>query len=350
MSEEASSLIFSSAEEEDTISSDSNETDQISKLQSRVRDYIVNFVKPPAAPPHRQSLDFYLLQACKFLISYHVYNGPAPKPAIGDNEAQIKRAATHMCLERYYMQFFNRFDKIKETIVEQIYADIDAATLGEDHPVKDVSDLIMVHKELHVRRLKTDPAKKRTKMSAGETRSIVYDPITKDPCRFNKVDKVDDGPLTMKYYRQLSSMKYMIFIPLPSDFNSEAIDPLQGNMEHRLSLLADELQGNVDPKYDMEAPFGIVMAEEWSTFYSILHNIIHFQHYLHTYISGAIPKDFVADPDWDTTWEQLAGVYHNRPITKFARKVNITPDVICRITEMRDFLRFVMDFETMLTK
>jgi len=346
---EHSSLVFTSGDE-DTFSSEDDEITKTIAIRDKIKQYIDQHQKAPVRPPKTQSLDFYLLEACKYILFIHLHDGPPEPPNIDDSDDILKQKVIYKCVKKNYTKLISMFQVYQRIIIDGVFNDIEEQTSGVDHPIKDILDIIIVHQELHCRRMKTSPSKQRTKMGVGETRDIIYDPVTCTPCRFeeSKDPSRDTNPTSMKYYRAPSSMKWFIFNPLPSDFDSDVIDPMEGDQNHRIALDADKLQNTLDPRYQVRDPFGVVLPEKWGKLLGIIHNIVHFESYMKSYLLTAVVMD--NSKTFEQNWKDLTGNYYGKTITKYARKVKGTPLVVRKITEMRDFLRFVIEFSELFIK
>ena len=347
MDDDNSSLVFSSAEENDPMDDDEDTFSSeciISTMKDKLDRFISNYPKPPTSLSSKYHvLDFYLFYACKHILLTHVNDGPPLPPTSDDSDDMLEQKAFYIITRKHYNTLVRKFREYKRIIINGIINDIEEQTNGQEHPIRDIIDTVIVHQEIHCRRMKTSPSKQRTKRDVGETRDVIYDPVTCTPCRFENTKNAsrDTNPISMKYYRPPSSMKWFIVNPLPSDFDSDVIDPMVGDDDHRIALDADRIQNNVDPRYDVQDPYGFVLSEQWGELVGIIHNIVHFESYLESYLLASVD---IQESNWKKAWSTLAGKYCDKPITKFARKVKETPIVVRKITEIRDFLRFTIEF------
>jgi hypothetical protein len=253
-------------------------------------------------------------------------------------------------------QFRDQYDVIKNNAIEQFCRDISKSTEGDDeHPMSQIVWYLCHHKELHVRRIKVSPAKQRSKLEVGTKPDDVYNCVTLDEHIFGKNPNNDT--------------RWMIFHPLASDFNDDAIDAKEATMDHRIALAADELQHRHDDTYTVDPPFGFVVSTEWSSLISFIHNIVYFQQYVECYLSEKL-REFVHTPaelarinlapettfeeltahlqqmPWDTVWEQLVSpAYCNKTITQYSSSQS-KPLFVYSICRLRDLLRHIIIFES----
>lgn len=333
MSEESTSLTFSSSTEEPDKTRFSPHA--IQDLIVKFKKIISSFPKPPKPENDAKRLDFYLYQASKFMFYTYAFGSPDP-PAPTDTQELLEHKAYGCYLCNHYTDFFEQFKIIANDLIEKFRSDAADNLGGEPHFIFNIFELLDVHKEVHFRRTKTSPSKQPTKLRVGETPQEIYDAITGERCVFGDPSVAN---------------VWIIFMPLPSDFDSEAIDPKEGTHDHQIALQVDKLQGNVDPMYDVDEPFGIVVEKKWANFFNLYHNIVHFEWYLSTYLLSSSQKHMEEATVWAHWWRKLAGEqYYDKSIARLSCNTKNAPDSIVRITNMRNVVRFYLEMHEELTK
>ena len=318
---------------EEEESSEDKKEEEIANLQARFHPIMKAFPKPPSnITKSEHQLDFYIYYYLKFKIFLYIYGSPeSPRPGMSDEALAQTASALHM--HYHYKTFISKFKLIQNNIIEKITADVmGKINDNPSHPMAQIIWSITVNKEVHTRRIKASPSKIRNKLSVGEKPDDVYNVVTLEKCYFG------DKP---------SPLKWMIFNPLPSDYDDDAIDPQEGGYAHKIALAADELQHNLDSKYDVEDPFGCVVSPEWEILLSFFHSVVFFNEYVDALLakkmdsfSGIINKK----NSWETTWKKLVTEdYYNKSIKQFSSN-NSKPVMVSTICKVRDLVRAIVAF------
>lgn len=324
------------SEDEDEIEvdvdSDGFDETKVNRLQvqfQKILDTLPVAPKSTSKPEHRY--DFHLFYYLKTKLYYYLFSRPpVMQPEMSDEQMVQTTQAIHMT--HYHREFLQYYEQIRCTILDKVIRDVLHKTNNDpNHPLTRVMYHIATNKELHVRRIKASPSKQRTKLSVGERPEDCYNIVTLEKCEFG------DRP---------SPLKWMIFIPLPSDFDENAIDPQEGGRDFKLAIFADQLQHTVDSKYDVGDPFGFIVSPEWETFLSFIHTISFLDHYVDSLITKKLSsiEDRVDKTTWDTAWlSMVTDEYKDKNITQFSSN-NSKPTIVSTICKVRDLFRSIMLF------
>jgi hypothetical protein len=216
-------------------------------------------------------------------------------------------------------------------ITEKSIKHLGGETEFNKHPIKDVLEYVCLHKEMHSRRSKLNPATNRVK---ADNLQIAKNSIT---CEIYDSDKNSDHHL----------WRMLIFTPLHSDYNRHAIDM----SENMYQVNAPEIP----------EPFIVVVTPDWDKLLRMLHMCVHFQEYLYTYINTALSEEDlnkIKELNCEQTWLYLTEDFGKfmpnvkdkivNPIVatldKFSRQKKDVSPLIFRIGVLRDFLRVVAKF------
>lgn len=278
-------------------------------------------------------LDAVFFNYCKYILYFFTLSTPdIPKPT--DTDEELRDKALYLYLQSEYQAFKKEMDTVHIEIVEHVRKDIMRRVYDDaKHPLILTFDQVLYNSELHCRRIKSDPNKIRTKLDVGERPNTSYNVVNIEACTFGT------GP---------SKMKWMIFNPLLSDKDSDAIDPVMGDKDNALALEVDKINGDLDAK-DTEL-FGCVISPTWCNLLCFIHNIVHFEQYCREHLLGPISgDDFSKYRDWPTVWNDMAGDYAEKRITRFSRNKG-KPKMVIAITELRDVLRTALKFHSDIVK
>lgn len=285
---------------------------------------------PPCPEDYTEKVIYYFYYSVQFLLFYMKLNGEKPIPDIINDSDDIIREKIYFIIIN---DFHNEFLKIIENMKNDIYNLISNRLsihlqYEKDHGLFQVLKSIVLFKELHSRRIKADPSASRTKNDiVQKTFNIItqeeYDPKNKDH----------------------GTWRMLIFNPLPSDFDNNAIDPNEGGREYALTLEAAKLQNT----YKVPDPFYVVVTTEWDKIFRMLHTLIHFNEYMHMYIIGTIePKeiDYIESLEkWEDVWKYAMKEHFDVPIKNLSREKKKVPNFVSRVAELRDFLKSMVEFQ-----
>jgi hypothetical protein len=219
------------------------------------------------------------------VILYHKYDGEVPKPDFEDCDEKIREKAHIVYLDRSFRDFTEMMKEISHHILEDVIKQKAIQHLGgvqqfNKHPIRDTLEYVCLHKEMHSRRSKLNPATNRVK---ADNMQITRNSIT---CEVYDSDKNPDHHL----------WRMLIFTPLHSDYNKHAVD-MSENM----------YQVNVP---EIPEPFIVVVTPDWDKLLRMLHMCVHFQEYLYTYINTALSEEElnkIKTLNCEETWHYLTG-------------------------------------------
>lgn len=337
---EPSSFSSSSSDdeqEEQNITTAENVLKRHQHIQEVGERYLESFPDRPEKQDRVNRLMFLYYYAIQFVILYHKYDGEVPKPDFNeDSDDKIREKAHIVYLHRSFTDFIEMMKEISQHILVNIITEKSIKHLGGEtefnkHPIKDVLEYVCLHKEMHSRRSKLNPATNRVK---ADNLQIAKNSIT---CEIYDSDKNSDHHL----------WRMLIFTPLHSDYNRHAIDM----SENMYQVNAPEIP----------EPFIVVVTPDWDKLLRMLHMCVHFQEYLYTYINTALSEEDlnkIKELNCEQTWLYLTEDFGKfmpnvkdkivNPIVatldKFSRQKKDVSPLIFRIGVLRDFLRVVAKF------
>lgn len=278
-------------------------------------------------------LDNTFFNFCKYILYFFALHIP-DLPNNTDTDEELRDKALYLYLQSEYLSFKEKLESIHNDIVEHVRKDIMQRVYDDEkHPLIITFDQVLYNSELHCRRIKSDPNKIRTKMDIGEKPGTSYNVVNIEPCTFG------NGP---------STMKWMIFNPLPSDKDSDAVDPVMGDVDHALAIEVDKINGELDAR-DTEL-FGCVVSPTWCNLLCFIHNLVHFEQYSREHLLGPISKqDFSKYTSWPSLWKDMTVDYAEKRITRFSRNKG-KPLMVIAITELRDIVRTALKFHSDIVK
>lgn len=275
-------------------------------------------------------LFFYSVQ---FAILYLKVDGEKPiTDPVRDSEQVIREKAYFIHLFDCYKEFTKEMEKFAGQLYEKVMGMLEGRLSGgAAGPSQKVSkdplwiflDRLPKYKELHSRRLKTDPSASRTKTDDFKA-------------SFNSVTHEQFDPLNPDH----KSWRALIVNPLPSDFDDELEDPKLGGA-HQIEVLKEQ------NKYHIPDPYQIIVNTEWDKLIRILHTCLFFNEYMHTYIVGCISVEderAIKGLSWIQTWDYLFKEHSELNIDKLSREKKGTPLIVSRTAELRDFINEVLLF------
>lgn len=290
------------------------------------------FRELPAPPDdYEERILYYFYYTVQFILLYTKLNGVKPVPDVAnDSDDVIREKAYFIHLDHCYKQFNEIIQKMTTIIYNNIHERISKHLEHEkDHLLFKILKDIVIYKEMHSRRIKSDPSASRTKTTnINRTYNLItdeeYDPKNKDH----------------KTWRML------IFNPLPSDFDYNAVDPNEGGREYALIIEVEK----INKTYTVPDPFYIVVTTEWDKIFRLLHTLLHFDEYMHTYLIGCLTNEDFEQieefSEWKQVWEFVMKEHWDVPIKNLSREKKKTPNFVSRIAELRDFLKAMVDFES----
>ena len=244
---------------------DEKETNFI-ECTEHIRDTIENEMKtlPKEPEDYLERILFYFYYSVQYLVLFSKTDGIKPTPDINDSDERLKEIAYFIHLEDSYYKFNGVIPLIAKSMFDlvnhKLYNHIEKNGY-DDHPLVFFMKKIIKHKEMHSRRIKSDPAASRTKV---DNINATYNSVTQE--------KYDPNNKDHKSWRML------IINPLPSDYNYKSIDQHEGGEIHEYNVELDKLNGN----YNVPDPFFIVVTTEWEKVFRLLHTLLHFEEYMHT--------------------------------------------------------------------
>lgn len=280
---------------------------------------------PVDSPDKAEELVNIFYYTAQFAIYYIKNNGNvhnADLSDLTDDEMREKAYFIHY-LDKYQRVFKYLVQEIGDSVYNTVCDKLEAHVGSQDHVLSYFLEQMEFHKELHSRRVKTDPGGSRTR---DDDIIDTYNAVTGEKYNSQNPDH--------KVWRML------IINPLPSDEDYNAIDPAEGGRDHALAIEVEKHKGN----YAIEEPFSIVVTPEWDKLLRSVHCILHIEEYLITYLAGSISNEqwdvIDADMNWFDTWHYLVGEdFANVPIQKFSREKKKVPLLVSRMAELRDFLK-----------
>ena len=313
--DELNSLLGSSDEEEIVL-----DIKSIGQLQTKMENFYQTFPLDPDEP--QEKMVFWMYYAILYSVFYILKNDTLSEPDPSDSDADLEEKATGI----HMSSLFEKFVCLTEQLSVSLYKTIENAVIERnvDHPILEFMEKINDHKELHSRRIKGDPTMQRTKMEIVKGNKPAYNIITDELFDPENIEHKD--------------WKWLIINPLPSDEDYDAIDPAEGDDDHRVLI---ELQ-KLEKTYPCEEPYGVLVTNDWDKLLRLLHTLLHLEDYIQTYIVGAITSeefDHIADMRWKDAWKYLAKEHADKPVGKLSREKKKMPLIISRMAEMRDLLK-----------
>ena len=314
---------------------------KLKAFEQRLNVIINGLTKNQKVTKPEQVLDYDLFQYLKLKIRHYIYDikvEPEANPNMTDEE--LVDVVEYLNAKKSFARFQTNLSIIQERIVDKFTRDVMSRT-GNDpsHPMNDVVKIVTSHKEIHTRRIKASPNKIRNKFDVGEAPEDVFNVINLEKCSFG------GSP---------SDLKWMIVNPLPSDYDPTALDPQDGGLDHKIALVADELQNNVDETNNIPKTFGFVVTPEWELMLTFIHSIVYFDDYVNEIIPKKIDtysnKLNPQKDSWATTWKKLvSNEYKNKQITQFSSN-NSKPQMVSIICKLRDSVRTIIQFDAFLNE
>lgn len=283
--------------------------------------------------PHQNDESGILLYSFFYAIQYVIFCYKVEN-AMPDKIDVLKDSHDDICQKAYMANclfYYNKFQMLIDTIGSNLYnkllEKLKVRANNQAHPFVYFYEQLPKYKELHSRRIKSDPIAPRTKTS-----EIIK---TYNAATF---EEFDPGNRLHKTWHNL------IINPLPSDFDEDELDGPVGGEENVLIQAVSKMNGErIIPE-----PFSIVVDSDWDKIIRTVHILLHFNDYMQTYIISSISeKDFVhikPIQNWKAVWTYLVGEqFVNIPIEKFSRTKKTIPQIVSRIAELRDILKESID-------
>ena len=268
------------------------------------------------------------------IINYQIPDGTEfdVMPQTTDTDAMVRFKAYCLFVKDCYERFFVIMSTI-QTNIEQYLQNVVPSHAPR---IANFIKLLKKHKELHSRRIKIDPAQSRTK---NDNVTPTVNLITNETYDADN----DDHKTWMT----------LIFVPLDSDYNEDAIDAKEGGKEHELAIEVEKLQN----RHHVPDPFFFVVTKEWDSTFRTMHVLYHFFDYLHIMIFGCISKEqdemlrTFKREDWAGQWQYLVGEeFCNVPIKRFRNEKKKVPPLVSEMAEFREFLRAIVHFSLSIEK
>lgn len=289
--------------------------------------------REPDDPEDRIAHLFFFTVQC-LIINYLIPDGTEYNacPVPSDSDAVVRFKAFLMFTKDCHDKFIVLMSTIRDNILQYVESVIPTHAPR----VHNFLRLLAKHKELHSRRIKIDPAQTRTK---NDNISTTVNLIT------NEVYNPDDD--------DHKSWMTLVFVPLDSDYNEDAIDAKEGGKEHALAIEVDKLLN----KNHVPDPFFFVVTKEWDKIFRMVHSLNFFYDYLNVIIYGTISAQQDAmlrrfkQEDWHGQWEYLVGEeFSNVSIKKFRNEKKSVPKLVSEMAEYRDYLRAIVHFSLSVEK
>jgi hypothetical protein len=292
------------------------------------------FQELPICPDDRlDKLLYYFYYSVQFVLLYTKLDGKKPVPDIfKDSNDTIREKAYFIHLDHCYKKFNELIKEITNNVYNDIFERVSAHTHNDKkHRIMEIFKYIVVYKEMHTRRIKSDPTATRTKTTeTTKTRNIItdeyYDPENKDH----------------------KTWRVIILNPLPSDFDPNAKDPNEGDDGARNAIMINHLKNQ--GKDTVPDPFCFVVTTEFDKLLRLLHVLLHFDDYMCMYIVGCLTNEEFEHIDqlekWKDIWNYVMSPEHAEvPIQNLSREKKKVPEFVSRIAEIRDFLKVSLQYE-----
>lgn len=297
------------------------------KYVSEIGDKV--FSDLPGIPDnYTERLLYYYYYAVQFAILYHKLDGQKPVlDIVNDSDDVIREKAYYMHLDNCYREFNSMVEILANNVLGSIKNKIKARSDSENaKTLLYMLDQFVKFKELHTRRIKSDPAAPRTKVDSTASK-ITYNLVTGE--RYNHENE------------DHKSWRMLVVNPLPSDYDINEIDPKEGGRTHALAIEAEKLKGN----YHVPEPFYVVVTTEWDKLCRLVHVLVHFEEYMHSYLIGAFDTTSIINMNWKDAWNYLFKEHADVPIKNLSREKKKTPQIVSRTAELRDFLECAVGFD-----
>lgn len=272
----------------------------------------------------------YFYYAVQYAILFHKHEGKIPRVNIeSEDDDSIREKAYYLHLNVCYGEFLKMVKTYADTIYDTILKVLE--NLQNGHPLIFFIKQLAMYKELHSRRIKSDPAASRTKTDVVRK---TYNIITNEEYNHTNPNH---------------KWNFLILHPLPSDIDVTQKDPNEGGMGHTLAIEVDKIHN----RHFIPEPFGVNVTPTWDTLLRLLHSLLHFKDYMHNYIIGTITLDDfekIKPLNWKQTWEYLFKDHANIPIYKLSREKKKTPKIVSKTAELRDLLKEAVLLKETITK
>lgn len=317
--EELLKELFSSSSEEE----EEEEESKINKKIISLGEYEENHFFPD---PDENDPQAVLLYAFFYGIHYVIFCHKSevlpekPDPVKDSREVFCEKSYMVNCCF-YYQKFQHLISEIAETVYKNVESLIEKRV--KEHPLLFFIQQLPRYKELHSRRIKSDPVAPRTKSN-----EIIktYNAVTFE--EFEPENRIH------------KTWHCLILNPLPSDFDQDEFDGQEGGEKNAVIQEVSKLTGEIV----IPEPFSITVDFDWDKLIRTLHILLHFEDYMQTYIVSSISEnDFnhiQSLSRWKDIWTYLVGdAFANLRIEKFARIKKTIPEIVSRIAELRDILK-----------
>jgi len=271
-------------------------------------------------PEYILYLYYYSVQ---FVIVYYRLDGKPMPDFINDTDDIIREKAYVIHLHRCYRKCLTIIEQLAQKYNMLLRSKIQSYRQGGAQRALWLLDQLMQHKELHSRRIKSDPAATRKKTDKIQK---AFNLITDEQYNHENDDH--------------KSWRILIINPLPTDFDINAIDPKEGGKTHELALQVEKLKG----QSNLPEPFSVIVSTEWDKLLKVFHVLHHFEDYMHTYLAGCIDLDQIQNMNRQETWNHLFGAHKDVPIKNLSREKKKTPQIVSRTAELRDFIICALAF------
>jgi hypothetical protein len=306
------------------------EGDKLQHVSSAVQ-HLVNSMRRQRLHHHwtgsehtERRLDGHLAGCLEFMLRYNIHGiGVTTPPTIEDTPEQLRDKALILCLYNDYLAL----DLAVKQLASDIYSTVRQDVIrigGASHPMLKVLEKLVLHQEIHIRRLKRGTNESRTKRDAQPNAPIL-----------NATDGTEVG-------HPDGSIRWIIFNPLRSDYDENAIDEVEGGIEHQLAIQVDKLKG--DEK--TPDPFGAVVSTGWCDLLQLVHNALHFCEYATIMLQSGFDDSDIekyTKMPWPEVWKDLMGAYWDVSIGKYG-KSREGPHMVARMSALRDALRSMVKF------
>lgn len=323
----SSSSSFSS-ENDDEEQEEINPEEHEEKMIAIRNQFYESIPSEPIEPTERLLHNLYL--SVQYLILYFKYDGSVdPINVRLDSPDDIyEKLYFDYTRSAFHGVFQPAIKEMGDDVYNLVFDKLEEYLKGQKHVLVYWMEQMEFFKEMHTRRLKTNPGVGRTKQ---DVISDTYNAVTGEMYDSENPDH--------------KSWKILILNPLPSDFDYRVLDPAEGGPEYRTMIDIQKLKN----QYPVPDAFSIVVTPEWEKIFRIVHSALHFVDYFHAYTVGCITDEeweTVEPMYWKDTWKTLVGEeFANVPIEKFSREKKKVPMLVSRMAELRDFLKEMILFK-----
>jgi hypothetical protein len=340
------------SDSEDFSSLDSSSDDDafirdVAEMNRIMEDYFQRL--PPEPEDTTQRLLYWFFYHIQYSIYTMLHNGEKALPAQTDSVAKLHEKAHVLHMYDAHVKFTPAIDIARKEYCTLINRKIRALPgMDAKHPIFDFLNDLEKHKELHTRRIKENPTMRRTRGAIGERPEVVHNLITGEA--------FDYANPAHKTWRML------IINPLPSDSDYRVLDPAEIVANAKIDALSMESEeairehvtgAELNAMLTMDRlgkMYCVLVTNEWDKLLRVIHTMIHFEDYIQNYIVGAITDaDWqVIDTDeykndWQAVWRFLTtDAFYDKPIGKYGKVKKEMPQIVTRISEVRDLLKEVM--------